>query len=1276
MAGFDLRGELQIGGTWVDCTGNLLQRHALTHTRGRRDQGVRVDPSTCQPLINNTNGQFSPDNPLSPYYGQFGRNTPFRLSARGGRPALDLPGRINAVASTPDAAALDIVGDIDIRVDATLSNWTTYTADLSTTQLIGKLSLAAGTKSWVLGTRSGAAYFEWSSDGSASLSASSTVPFPVPASSRLALRVTLDVNNGASGRTVTFYTAPTIAGPWTQLGDQVVQAGITSLFNSTTALRVGRATDVNFTQPIGRIHKAEVRSGINGTIVAAPDFSAQTVGATSFVDAAGLTWTVTDPAAISDRRTRLTHELAAYPTSWHPSGKHVWVSATTAGILRRLGRGNKALDSTLRRRIPRFSPLAYWPMEEGQSATQAYSPIAGVQPLKLSPANWGAATSLASSNPLPMINSGTSTPCVLTATVPNVSGTLPAWSIRWVYRLDNINTVGRTLMRIKATGGTVAEWTIQVLATTNTCTVIGKDADDTTLFSQALNINFTVLTGQWVEADLQVKQIGGNVQWHIGFLSPTDSGTGFDSTPFAGTIGKPTSLGSPASGYSSELDGMAIGHITVWTVDNNTAFSGALTAWASETAGRRMQRLADEEDLPVTVCGVIGDQTQVGAQLPDAFLTLLQEAADADGGILYEDRNVPALRYRDRASMYNQDPVLVLDYTQPGLGPPLEPTGDDDATLNDVTVTRVGGSSGRAVLEEGPLSVQAPPNGVGRYDTTVDLNLFADEQTDQAAGWLLHLGTYEGRRYPQVRVMMHRALIDVVEQALTVDVGDKIVIRNPPPWLAPGDIELIVQGYEETFSSEFEWDIVFNCTPGQPWTVGVVNDVALGKADTDGCQLAAAVTATDTTTLVATTEGPVWTSNLAETPFDWAAGGEVMRVVAPGPMTNANPFFDTGIGSWSGTNATISPDTTLVRPHPYALGLVKVTPVGGTFSVLAGTTLGPGTAGPNGRHQLSAWVYSPTGWASGLQLQANWFNSSGTYLSTTGGTNTAIPAGTWTQLLDVVTSPAGADRAQVLIRQNGTPSSSDVYYAWCVQISRISASTIYDEFGRSVTGSWGAADSLQTWTLTGGTGTDFSVTSGYGRHINTAASAAHHSTIAAPSADFDIYCDIAVAALSTGASQFAGVLARFVDLNNLYESRVEFTTGNAINLSIRKRVTSTETQLGTFASSLTNAAGAFVRVRFQGTGASLRARIWAPGGEEPTAWHVDVTDAAFSAAGSIGMKSVRNAGNTNASAESRFENFALINPQIFTVARSVNGISKPQAAGEGVRLAQPAVAAL
>ncbi|MFI7014381.1 hypothetical protein [Streptomyces sp. NPDC050164] len=912
----DLRGELQIGGVWVDATGNLLQRQALTHTRGRQDQGARVDPSSCQPLLNNTNGQFSPDNPMGPYYGQFGRNTPFRLSIGAGSPALDLPGSVNALASTPDTAALDITGDIDVRVDATLSNWTAYDTSLNTTQLIGKLGLAAGTKSWFLGTRNGSAYFEWSADGSAALSASSLVPLPVPASGRMALRATLDVNNGAGGRTITFYTAPTLAGPWTQMPGSVVQAGTTSIFNSTLPLRIGRATDVNFTQPIGRVHKAEVRNGIGGLVVASPDFTAQAVGAASFVDAAGLTWTVGSPASISNRRVRLSHELAAYPTRWHPSGTHVWVEAQTAGILRRLGRGTKALDSTLRRRIPSYGPLAYWPLEDGQTATQAASPIAGVRPLSLSRVDWASADSLPSSNPLPVLASGGGKLPMMYGRIPAPATTQTSWQVQWIYRLDQANTTLNTYMRILSTG-TVREWYIQQRDTE--IRIIGKDDDGGTVFTNSFSTG-PDLFGQWIQVRFEVNQDGSNVDWRVVFTDVGGDAGQADGT-FAGTVGRPTAVASPPDGYSPNLNGLALGHISAWAPwiggNGTTAYEGAIEAWTGETAGERMQRLATEENLPLTVCGVVSEQELVGPQRPDAMLTLLHDAADADGGILYEDRERPALRYRDRASMYNQTPALVLDYTAPGLAPPLEPTGDDDATANDVTVSRTGGSSARAVLEEGALSMQAPPNGVGPYDTSVTLNLHSDDQTEPQAYWRLHHGTYEGRRYPQVHVMVHQAP-QLADQILAVDVGDKIVIRNPPPWLAPGDIELIVQGYEETFSSEFQWDIVFNCTPGAPWTVAVVGDDQLGRVDSDRTELVSAVTDTATTLLthvppngeiverqpwIYSNGAPASYPNLpSEFPFDVRLGGEVVRATGIEPAV-WDTFGRTASGDWGSADA-------------------------------------------------------------------------------------------------------------------------------------------------------------------------------------------------------------------------------------------------------------------------------------------------------------------------------------------------------------------------------------
>lgn len=208
---------------------------------------------------------------------------------------LRLPGISGSYASTPDAAALDITSDIDLRADVTLSQWNPGVFRT----LIAKYLPTGNQKSYGIGVNNeGRLSMFWSNNGSADLAADSTDLIPVTAG-RLAVRATLDVDNGAAGKTVTFYTAPTNAGPWTQLGNPVTTAGTTSIFASTAVLEVG--TDSGGTADLlrGLVHAAEVRSGIGGTAVANPDFSAQAGGTSSFADAAGRTWTVNGSAAIA-----------------------------------------------------------------------------------------------------------------------------------------------------------------------------------------------------------------------------------------------------------------------------------------------------------------------------------------------------------------------------------------------------------------------------------------------------------------------------------------------------------------------------------------------------------------------------------------------------------------------------------------------------------------------------------------------------------------------------------------------------------------------------------------------------------------------------------------------------------------------------------------------------------------------------------------------------------------------------------------------------------------
>src|SRR3546814_8634229 len=84
----------------------------------------------------------------------------------------------------------------------------------------------------------------WSSDGATVTGTKDSTDQVSPdAGGRLAVRATLDVNDGAGNNVVTFYTAPAIDGPWEQLGNPVTTAGTTSIFNSTSSLKVGDASN-------------------------------------------------------------------------------------------------------------------------------------------------------------------------------------------------------------------------------------------------------------------------------------------------------------------------------------------------------------------------------------------------------------------------------------------------------------------------------------------------------------------------------------------------------------------------------------------------------------------------------------------------------------------------------------------------------------------------------------------------------------------------------------------------------------------------------------------------------------------------------------------------------------------------------------------------------------------------------------------------------------------------------------------------------------------------
>jgi hypothetical protein len=106
------------------------------------------------------------------------------------------------------------------------------------------------------------------------------------------VRVTLTVNNGASGNDSNFYTS-TDGTTWTQLGTTVTTAGVTSIFASTSIVEVGSVNAGALGPVSGRVYRAQVLNGINGTTVLDVDCDAITSGsATSFTATTGQTVTI------------------------------------------------------------------------------------------------------------------------------------------------------------------------------------------------------------------------------------------------------------------------------------------------------------------------------------------------------------------------------------------------------------------------------------------------------------------------------------------------------------------------------------------------------------------------------------------------------------------------------------------------------------------------------------------------------------------------------------------------------------------------------------------------------------------------------------------------------------------------------------------------------------------------------------------------------------------------------------------------------------------------
>jgi hypothetical protein len=212
-------------------------------------------------------------------------NDPKYLSWNGDN-YLYLTGVNGNYASTPDAAELDITGDIDIRVEVALDDWTPAVIS----NLISKWNSQLSYELSVAST--GHLAFQYSTNGSSAVNVTSSVVTGITDGATKWVRVTFDVDNGASGNDVKFYTSDD-GNTWTQLGTTVTSAGTVSIFSGNSQVAIGaRFAGVN-AMAAGKFFNAQIFNGIDGTLVFYMDASIILSGAdTTFFAKTGQTITI------------------------------------------------------------------------------------------------------------------------------------------------------------------------------------------------------------------------------------------------------------------------------------------------------------------------------------------------------------------------------------------------------------------------------------------------------------------------------------------------------------------------------------------------------------------------------------------------------------------------------------------------------------------------------------------------------------------------------------------------------------------------------------------------------------------------------------------------------------------------------------------------------------------------------------------------------------------------------------------------------------------------
>lgn len=229
------------------------------------------------------------------------------------------------------------------------------------------------------------------------------------------------------------------------------------------------------------------------------------------------------------------------------------------------------------------------------------------------------------------------------------------------------------------------------------------------------------------------------------------------------------------------------------------------------------------------------------------------------------------------------------------------------------------------------------------------------------------------------------------------------------------------------------------------------------------------------------------------------------------------------------------------------------------------------------------------------------------------------------------------------------------------------ASSLVDAFGRTVAG-WGTSDGGQVWTASGSGSA--SVSGGFGRHVLTAGQTVLCSAgLSLATVDL-LIGHTGISSPPAGDNVEVGARLRVTNGGNDYlQVRTFRQPGGAVTINLNQVVNGVQTAATGFPTVSGVTATDSIAIRVQPDDDEIRARAFVVGSDEPDTWQVTLAVTHLSP-GDVTMRGMLGSSWSGASPLTIFwDNIEILNPQMFTVTRTV-GERMAHPAGSDFRVAR------